>query len=87
MLNFLKYGITVIAFLFLFGLTLSSCKADFVDATYLCNKAYCKWPDGTMRVITISNWGYYASGKVVKMVAKDGSIYLIHASNVILTNE
>ncbi len=87
MLNFLKYGITVIVFLFWSVLIFSSCKADVVDATYLCNKAYCKWPDGTMKVINLSKWGYYASGKVVKLIAKDGSIYLMHVSNVILSNE
>jgi len=79
-------GVSVLSFPF----ALASCKVgkvNIIDVECRFEKAYCKWPDGTVKVIEIIYWKQYMNNDEIKIVGKDGTVYLLHSSNVVLTNK
>lgn len=68
-------------------LVLISCNRQIIDLKYRFNKAYVKWPDGTMKVVEISKWRDYENSDQIQITAKDGTTYLLHSMNVTLAQE
>ena len=73
--------------LFCICLLLISCNRQIIDLKYRFNKAYVKWPDGTMKVVEISKWRDYENSDQIQIIAKDGRTYLLHSVNVTLVLE
>lgn len=68
-------------------LGLSGCgnRCEF-DINYTFNKAYVRWPDGTLKVISIKKWRDYSSGQI-QIFSQDGKIYRISSINSVLVAE
>jgi hypothetical protein len=69
------------------ALALTSCNQQIFDFEWKFTKAYCKWPDGSFRVIEVEKWNDYADSDQLQVIGKDGNVYLFHAANVVLVNE
>jgi len=66
---------------------LSSCNRQIIDLEYKFNKAYARWPDGTVKVIEISKWRDFHDSDQIQIIDKDGKVYLFHSVNVVLMKE
>ena len=68
-------------------LGLSGCgNKDMFDVNYTFNKAYIRWPDGTMKVIDIKKWRN-CKGEQIQIFSQDGKLYLINSVNSVLVSE
>ena len=76
--------IMIIAALFAF----SGCgNKDLWDTVYTYDYAIVYFPDGTAGRIEIKSWTDYEDGDQIQIIAKDGSVYLVHSSNCVLVKE
>lgn len=69
------------------ALVLAGCNQQIFDFNFKFTKAYCKWPDGSYRVIEVEKWTDYADGDQIQVIGKDGKVYLFHSANIVLVNE
>jgi hypothetical protein len=69
------------------AILLSGCNKQIIDLEYKFNKAYAKWPDGTVKVIEISKWKDFDNSDQIQIISKDGKVYLFHSVNVVLVKE
>lgn len=68
-------------------LGLSGCgNMNVFDTNYTFNKAYVRWPDGTVKVIDIKQWSDYEGGQI-QIISKDGNVYRVNSVNSVLVHE
>lgn len=66
--------------------TLAACGNRTVfDTTYTFNYAQIKFPDGTIKTDRVKEWQDYEDGDQLQIKFKDGSTYVVHASQAILS--
>ena len=49
--------------------------------------AIVSFPDGSAKKIELKRWTDYADGDQLQLTAKDGTVYLVHATNCVLVSE
>lgn len=65
---------------------LASCgNKTFFDTTYTFNYAQVKLPDGTIKTGKVKEWTDYSDGDQLQIQFEDGTIYLVHSSQAILS--
>lgn len=74
----------------LFGLVtvfiLAACgNKTFFDTTYTFNYAQVKLPDGSIKTGKVKEWTDYSDGDQLQIQFEDGTIYLVHSSQAILS--
>lgn len=69
------------------SLVLTSCNRQIFDFKYKFEKAYVKWPDGSMKIIDVHKWCDYENSDQIQIISKDGATYLLHSANVVLVND
>lgn len=62
------------------------CNRQVFDFNLKFEKALIKWPDGTMKTVSISKWRDY-EGEQIQIISKDGTVYLVNSINTILVHE
>ena len=68
-------------------MSLSACgNKTFLDTTYTFNKAILTLPTGEVIEGNVQTWNDYEDGDQIQ-VKIDGTIYLVHSSNVVLISE
>ena len=75
------------AFAVITALVASSCNKQIFDFKFRFDKAYVKWPDGSMKVIEVKQWNDYQNSDQIQVIGTDGTTYLFHACNVTLVSE
>ena len=60
---------------------------DFIDTVYTYDYAIISMPDGTSIHVDIKKWTDYADGDQIQIIAEDGTVYLVHATNCVLVRE
>ena len=65
----------------------SSCNYQVVDLKWKFTKAYCKWPDGSMKVLEIRKWKDFENSDQIQIIDNAGNVYLFHSVNVVLADE
>lgn len=73
------FGLCVLASI----VCISGCNKQIIDTTYEFNKAIIIIGDETKEV-EISSWKDYDDGDQIQIRTTDGTIYLGHASNILL---
>lgn len=82
----MKKQFLLISLLLLTGLTLSACgNQTFFDTTYTFNYAQIELPDGTVKTGEVKEWTDYTDGDQLQIKFEDGSTYLVHSSNAVLS--
>ena len=85
-----KYKICIFATLMIVSLMsmicLSSCNKTIVDTTYTFDKAIIHLGEEYI-TIKVKSWTYYQDGDQIQVTADDGTIYLVHSSNITLIKE
>lgn len=67
-------------------LILSACgNKTFFDTTYTFNYAQVQFPDGTVKTGKVKEWTDYEDGDQLQIQFEDGSTYLVHSSQAILS--
>jgi len=69
------------------SLTLAGCNRQVLDLKYKFSKAYVRWPDGSMKVISVSKWRDYQNSDQIQVIDEKGTVYLFHSANIVLVNE
>lgn len=59
---------------------------DLWDTNYTFDKAIISMPDGTILEGKVSKWNDYEDGDQIQVMI-NGSVYLVHSSNIVLINE
>ena len=86
----MKKAFAVIAVVLMTMVVLAGCDFrgyDWIDTNYSFNKALIKMPDGSVQTVEIEKWADASDGEQLTITAKDGTIYLVHATNCILVKE
>lgn len=65
---------------------ISGCNKQIIDTTYDFNKAIITIGDETKEV-EISSWKDYDEGDQIQIKTTDGTVYLGHASNILLIHD
>lgn len=68
-------------------LAMSGCNKAIVDTVYSYDYAIVSFPDGSSEKIEVKNWTDYEEGDQIQITAKDGTVYLVHAENIVLVKE
>ena len=68
--------------------TLTSCgNKTVLDWVYNYDTAIISLPDGTVKTIEIKEWTDYEYGDQFQIIAKDGTVYLVHSTDCVLIKE
>ena len=62
---------------------MTGCNKTILDTTYTFDEAII-CVGGEWKTIEVKEWTDYADGDQIQIVAKDGTIYLVHANNCTL---
>lgn len=57
----------------------------FFDTTYTFNYAQVKLPDGSIKTGRVKEWRDYEDGDQLQIKFADGTTYLVHASQAVLS--
>lgn len=57
----------------------------FWDTTYTFNYAQVKLPDGTVKTGLVKEWSDYSDSDQLQIKFNDGTTYLVHASQAVLS--
>ena len=83
----MKKIIAVILSVLMVAVMLTGCgNKDMWDTNYTYDKAIITMPDGTLIDGKVENWTDYEDGDQIQ-VKINGTVYLVHSSNIILINE
>ena len=55
-----------------------------LDTVYTFDTAIIKMPDGEVLTVEIEKWSDYEDGDQLQIIAKDGTVYLVHSTNCVL---
>lgn len=79
-------SVKVIALAGLSVLSLTACgNKTFFDTTYTYNYAQVKLPDGSVKTGKVKEWSDYEDGDQLQIKFEDGTTYLVHASQAVLS--
>ena len=59
----------------------------FLDTVYTFDTAIIKMPDGEVLTVEIEKWSDYEDGDQLQIIAKDGTVYLVHSTNCVLVRK
>lgn len=83
----MKKFFTIVLVATILSCCLMSCgNKQMFDTTYTFDKAVINLPDGTVVSGTIESWTDFEDGDQIQ-VKIDGTVYLVHSSNIVLINE
>ena len=69
-------------------LALTGCgNRDVIDTVRTYNKAIVKLQDGEVIEVNVKQWTTYSDGDQIQVIAKDGTVYLVHSVNCTLIRE
>lgn len=69
----------------LLTMTLTGCNKDLIDTVYTFDEVILQLPDGTIIEGEVESWTDYEDGDQIQ-VKVNGTIYLVHSSNIVLIN-
>lgn len=79
-------SVKLIALAGLSVLGLAACgNKTFFDTTYTYNYAQVKLPDGSVKTGKVKEWSDYEDGDQLQIKFEDGTTYLVHASQAVLS--
>lgn len=79
-----KFIILAVSIVTLF--VLNSCNKTIVDTTYTFDKAVLNLGEEYI-TINVKSWTDYQDGNQIRVTSTDGTVYLVHSSNITLIKE
>lgn len=84
--NIYKYILAFVTATLLFGIiiaALTSCNKQIIDTSYTFNKAIINTGNEVIEV-KVKSWKDFEDGDQIQVKAEDGTVYLVHSSNITL---
>ena len=60
---------------------------DIFDTVYTFDYAIMSLPNGEVKKVEIEKWTDYDEGNQIQIIAKDGTVYLVHATDCVLVKK
>ncbi len=91
--NKFSYVLPFVTAMMLFGMiavilitSLTSCNKQIIDTNYTFNRAIINTGNEVIEV-KVKSWTDYEDGDQIQIKAEDGTVYLVHSSNITLICE
>lgn len=84
--NIYKYILAFVTATMLFGIiiaALTSCNKQIIDTSYTFNRAIINTGNEVIEV-KVKSWKDFEDGDQIQIKAEDGTVYLVHSSNITL---